>query len=399
LLQNIYSSEQHAASRRNIADIANVPGTGIFQEASSRDLDVGFAVGVKDDNNDSDSVINNYSSKSAYLPTSVINQAIPGFHALEEPSSKELNIGLFVDPKNGISYYSPGYEPGNSFITRPNILRKIYNSASLVHSIVQPNAVVTPTAYPVLPNTYQHFPLTNLFNIGRYATVSPIPNYMENPTNTISEFNGLPYPYQNNLKHALGTDGYFVVTPLQTYSANNEERPSNINNVQQTIYPYQRFYQQPLEVPYNLKSFSEVSDQFPDISHQQPITVNSLYSSTYPENDRLFTSAKHYQQVPKESPRKFSQPAVVRQEQQEPQLILDQQGTPVISAQPYGDHQVGTFRLRHDNGYQVLVSQHDKLNFMTLTIYVCTYVCMLCMYVYIYIYIYIYIYTALLNAI
>jgi hypothetical protein len=360
LLQDIYSSEeQHPASRRNIASIVNIPGTGIFQEASSRDLDVGFAVGVKDDNNDNDSVLNNYSSKSASLPASVTNQAIAGFQASEEPPSNELNVGLFVDPKNGISYYSPDYAPGNSFIARPNTLPKRYNSASLVHSIAQPNAVITPVAYPVLLNPHQHFPLTNLFNFGRYVTVSPIPNYTENPTNVISEFNGLPYPYQNNLKYILGTAGYSAVTPLQTYSANNEERYSNINNLQQTVYPYQRPYQQPLEAPYNLKSFSEVSDQFHDIFRQKPIPVNSVYSSTYPANYGQFSSAKHYQQFPTESYRKFSQPVVIRHEPEEPQLILDQRGTPLMSGQPYGERQVGTFRLRHDNGYQVSVSQPD----------------------------------------
>ena len=359
LLQNIYFSEQrHAPSRRNAADIANVPGTGIFQEASSRNLDVDFAVGVKDDNSDSESAINSYSSNSARLPNSIIAQAIPGFHALEKAPSDELNIGLFVDPKGGISYYSPGYAPGNSFVTTTNTFPKKYDSASLVHGYVQPNPVLTPITYPVQLNNYQHSPLRNVFSPGRYATVSPIANYLENPTNTISEHNELPYPYQNNPQHRLGTDGYFEVMPLQTYSASNEERSPNIDNLQQTIYPYQRLYQEPLQVPYNLKGFSDLSGQFPDIFHQNPTAVNSLYSSTYPENYGPLISVKRHQPVRKGSYRQFSQPSVLNQEPEDSQLILDQQGTPVMLAQPYGNHQVGTFRLRHDNGYQVSVSRH-----------------------------------------
>jgi len=359
LLQNIYSSEQrHAASRRNIADIANVPGNGILQEASSRDLDVDFAVGVEDDNSDSESVIKSYSSNSAYLPTSVTDQAIPGFHVLEKPPSNELNIGLFVDPKSGISYYSPGYAPGNSFVPGPNTVAKKYDSASLVPNIVQPNPVLTSVNYPVLLNPYQHSPFRNVFSPVRYATVSPVANYMENPTHTISELNALPYPYQNNPQHKLGTRGYFVVTPLQTYSATNEDRSPNINYLQQTIYPYQRLYREPLEMPNNLKRVSDLSVQLPDIFRQNPTTVNILYPSKYPEDYGLFPVAKRHQEFPKGPYRQFSQPVVLRQEPQESSLILDQQGTPVMSAQPYGDRQVGTFRLRHDNGYQVSVSRH-----------------------------------------
>jgi len=359
LLQNIYSSEQrHADFRRNTADIANVPGTGILQEASSRDLDVDFAVGVKDDNSDSESVINSYPSNSAYFPNSVTDQAIPGFHAVEKPPSNELNIGLFVDPKSGISYYSPGYAPENSFVPRPNTLPKKYDSASLIPNIMQPNPVLTSVTYPVLLNPYQHSPLRKVFSPGRYATVSPVTNYMENPTHTISELNTLPYPYQNNPQHRLGTSGYFVVTPLHTYSAPNEERSPNINYLQQTIYPYQRLHREPLEGPHNLQSVSDLSVQLPDIFLQNPTTVNSLYPSNYPENYGLFPAAKRHQQFPKGPYRQFSTPVVMRQEPQESQLILDQQGTPVMSAQPYGDRQVGTFRLRHDNGYQVSVSRH-----------------------------------------
>jgi hypothetical protein len=359
LLQDIYSSEQrHATSRRNVADIANVPGTGILREASSRDLDVDFAVGVKDDNSDSESVIKSYSSNSVYFPNSVTNQALPGFYSVEKPPSNELNIGLFVDPKSGISYYSPGYEPGNSFVPRQNTVAKKYGSASLVPSIVQPNPVLTPVTYPVLLNPYQHSTFRNVFSPGRYATVSPVSNDMENPTHMISELNALPYPYQNNPQHRLGTAGYFVVTPLQTYSATNEERSPNINYLQQSIYPYQRLYREPLEVPHNLQSVTDLSVQLPDIFRQNPTTVNSLYPSTYPENYGQFPVSKRHQHFPKGSYRQFSQPGVLRQEPQESWLILDQQGTPVMSAQPYGDRQVGTFKLRHDNGYQVSVSRH-----------------------------------------
>jgi hypothetical protein len=360
LLQNIYSSEEpHAASRRNIADLANVPGTGILQEASSRDLDVDFAVGVKDDNSDSEPVIKSYSSNSAYFPNSVTDQAIPGFYSVEKPPSNELNIGLFVDPKSGISYYSPGYAPGNSFVPRPNTVEKKYGSASVVPNNVQPNPVLTSVTYPVLLNPYQHSPFRNVFNPGRYATISPVANYMENPTPAVSELNSLPYPYQNNPQHTLGTAGYFAVTPLQTYSATNEERSPNINYLHQTLYPYQRLNRQPLEVPYKLQSFSDLSVQLPDIFRQNPTTVNSLYPSTYPENYGPFPVAKRHQRFPKGPYRQIAQPAVLRQEPQESWLILDQQGTPVMSAQPYGDRQVGTFRLRHDNGYQVSVSRHE----------------------------------------
>jgi len=359
LLQNIYSSEQpHSTSRRNTADIANVLGNGILQEASSRDLDVDFAVGVKDDNSDSESVINSYSSNRAYFPNFVTDQAIPGFYSVEKPPSNELNIGLFVDPKSGISYYSPGYAPGNSFVPRPNIVPKKYGSASLVPNIVQPNPVLTSVTYPVLLNPYQHSPFRNVFNSGRYATVIQAANYMENPTHTISELNALPYPYQNNPQHRLGSTGHFVVTPLQTYSATNEESSPNINYLQQTVYPYQRLYREPLEVPHNLQSVNDLSGKLPDIFRQNPTTVNSLYPSNYPENYGLFPVAKRHQHFPKGPYRQFSQPVVLRQEPQESWLVLDQQGTPVMSAQPYGDRQVGTFRLRHDNGYQVSVSLH-----------------------------------------
>jgi hypothetical protein len=359
LLQNIYISEQrHAASRRNTADIVNVPGTGILQEASSRDLDVDFAVGVKDDNSDSESVIHSYSSNNAYLPTSVTNQAIPGFHALEKSPSNELNIGLFVDPKGGISYYSPDFAPGNSFATTPNTVPKKYDSASLVHGIIELNPVLTPVSYPVLLNPYQHSPVRNVLSPSRYTTVSPIANYVENPSNTISEINAFPYPYQNNLQHRLGSNGYFVITPLQTYAANNAESSQNINYLQRNIYPYQRLYQEPLEVPHNLQIVSELSGQLPYTFHPSPTTDNSLYFSTYPENYGLFSAAKRRQQFPKGAYRKFPQPVALRQEPQESQIILDQQGTPVMSAQPYGDRQVGTFRLRHNDGYQVSVSRH-----------------------------------------
>jgi hypothetical protein len=181
---------------------------------------------------------------------------------------------------------------------------------------------------------------------------------MENPTHTISELNALPYPYQNNPQHRLGTSGYFVVTPLQTYSAPDEERSPNINYLQQTIYPYQRLHREPLEEPHNLESVSDLSVQLPDIFRQNPTTVNSLDPNNDPENYGLFPAAKRYQQFPKGHYRQFSQPVVLRQEPQESQLILDQQGAPVMSAQPYGERQVGTFRLRHDNGYQVSVSRH-----------------------------------------
>lgn len=363
LLQNIQSSEQQDnVSRRNIAGSSNIPGTGIFQEASSRDLDVDFAVGVKDDGSDSDSAINNHSYKSAYLPNSVFDKPNPGLHALEEPPSNELNVGLFVDPKNGISYYSPGYAPKNSFVVRPNTVPKGYDGSSPVNSISQANPGISPISYPVLLHHHRHFPLKKLFNFGRYATVSPTNSFLENPSNTFSEFSRLPYPYQNNPTPTLGTDGYFVVTPLRTDSSNNAETALNFNNLQQSTYPYQ----QPFQIPYNSKSLGDVSDQVPDISHQQPITVNSVYYSTYPESYQLFSSAKPIQQVPNESSRQFSQPVAFRQKPQEPQIILDEQGTPVMSAQPYGERQVGTFRLRHDNGYQVSVSLHDRLKFMNL---------------------------------
>jgi len=359
VLQNIYSSEQrHTASRRNAADIAIVPGTGILQEASSRDLDVDFAVGVEDDNSESEAVINGYPSNSAHFPNYVTDQVIPGFHAVEKPASNELNIGLFADPKSGISYYSPGYAPGNSLVPRPNTLPKKYDSVSLVPNVIQPNPFLTSVTYPVLLNSYQHSPLRNVFSAGRYATVNPVTNYMENPTHTFSELNALPYLYQNNPQHRLGTSGYSVVTPLQTYSSPNEERSPNINYLQQTIYPYQRLYREPLEVPHNLQSVSDLSVQLSDIFRQNPTTVNSLYPGTYPENYGLFPAAKRQQQFPKGPSRQFSQPVVLKQQPQESQLILDQQGTPVMLAQPYGDRQVGTFRLRHDNGYQVSVSRH-----------------------------------------
>jgi hypothetical protein len=385
LLQKIYSlsGQRHAVSRRNIANLSAVPRSGIFQEPSSRDLDVGFAVGVRDDGDDNDLLISNHPSKTSYSPTSNIGQLDPGSYVVEEPSStsEELNIGVFVDPKNGVSYYTPR--------NNPNTLPERYVGSPLVHSKGQPYS----SQHPILFSPYQQPPMTTHIGFGSYPTTNSIPNYLER----LSNLNGLPYPYQISSTRTLGTGGYSGFTPVQSYLENTADWFSNLDQLQQTTYPYQGLYQQPFDVvgepPYSPKGFNYISNQFPEPLYQ-PFKANGFVSSINPEKyplsnfvwryprsyDRIpyrgtdvkFSSPlRNLQNVfrledhgPKGSYRQYAEPVVIRQEPQQSEVILDQQGTPVMSAQPYGDRQVGTFTLRNDHGYQVLVSQYDTFKCM-----------------------------------
>jgi hypothetical protein len=387
LLQQAYSlSEQRqTASRRNIADLLAVPGSGILQEPSSRDLDVDFAVGVRDDN-ESD-LISSHPSKTSYSPASDIGQVYPGSYVAEEPSSasKELNIGVFVDPKNGVSYYTPRYTPRIS----PNTFKEKYAGSPLVRSKGRNYPVITPSLQDIPFSPYQQPPRTTPFGFGSYATTSSVPDYLER----LSNLNELPYPYQTSSAKTPETGGYSRFTPVQ-YLENGPERFSNLDQLQQTTYPYQELYQRPFDVVGELpnipRSFSDISNQLPESSYQQ-IKANGFVSGVYPEryplSDFVWRYPRSYERipyrgtdvkyssplrnlqsvfrvedhVPKGPYREFAQPVVVRQEPQQSQVILDQQGTPVMSMQPYGHRQVGTFRLRNDHGYQVLVRRVEAV--------------------------------------
>lgn len=393
LVQKIYSlpERRHEVSRRNIADLSNIRGTGIFQEPSSRDLDVGFAVGVKDDSNDSDLLINGHPWKAPYSPISVssINQLNPGSNSLEEPSAKELNIGVFVDPKNGVSYYNPGYVPRTSLNVKPvvyDILQEKYDP--LVHSLGQPNSGIVPNVHPVLFNPYQKSLLINPSSFGLYSTFSPITDYLGSSTDRAYRLNRLPYPYQTNPE----------LTPLTGVSSQfarlDAERISNLDQLQHVNYPYRGPYQQPFNVAgkisYSPIRFNDISDTFPEKLYQQLTAANKLDYSTIPESYPPFSAVRPYEKfygrvpnpvadiryfppsenlqnvfrveekLPKGTYRYVAEPVAIRHER-EPEVILDQQGTPVISAQPYGNRQVGTFTLRNDRGYQVQVSHYGKL--------------------------------------
>jgi len=380
-------------SRRNIASLSNFPGSGLFQEPSSRDLDVGFAVGVKDDGNDSDLLINNHSLQLPYSPTSNTGQPNPASYVAEEPpsSTKELNIGVLVDPKNGVSYYTPGYLPRNSLNTEPNVYDIFPDSTTFVHSISKPYPVTVSSLNPFLVNPSQQSPLKSHFNFGPYPITNPIPNYLDSSSVSASNLNGFPYPYQMRPKQTLGSDGYSRFTPLQTFSANVANRFSNPDQLQQTTYPYQQPFGVASELRYSPKSFSDTPNQFVEPFYEQPVAVNGLDSGMYPENYQFSSSVGRYpeiyeqipyggtdmkyssslrnlqnvfrieEQVPKGYYREFVQPVAVNKEQEQPVVIMNQQGTPLMTVQPYGDRQVGTFRLRNDHGYQVLVSQYDEL--------------------------------------
>jgi hypothetical protein len=182
--------------------------------------------------------------------------------------------------------------------------------------------------------------------------------------------------------------------PAEKYSENTVERVSNLDQLQPIFYPYHGPYEQSFDVTdktsYNPIGFSDISNIFPETFYQQPIADNSLHYSTYPESYPLFSSARPYEkfygrvpyhvadirysspsrnlqnvfrveeQVPKGTYTYVAEPVVTRHERKQPEVILDQRGTPVISAEPYGNRQVGTFRLRNDHGYQVQVSHYGK---------------------------------------
>jgi hypothetical protein len=400
LLQKIYplsEQQRHGVSRRNIADLSNIRGTGIFQEPSSRDLDVGFAVGVKDEGNDSDLLINDHPLKS-YLPISVsnINQPNPGSNAIEEPSSKELNIGVFVDPKKGVSYYDPGYVPESSLNVKPypyDRLQERYDP--FIYNVGQSNPWIVPSVQPALLNPYQQSPLTNPSSLGVYPTPSPITNYLGSSADRFNKLNKLPYSYETSakLKPAIVVNSQF--TPLEGYSRNTAETVSNLDQLRHVVYPYHGLYQQPFDVGGKISnnpiSFNDISKIFPETLYQQSIAAKGLDYATYPETYPPLIYARPYQktydlapykvanikhsspsrnlenvfrvdeQVPKDSYPYAAEPIAIRHELEEPEVILDHRGTPVISAQPYGTRQVGTFRLRNDHGYRVLVSHYGIL--------------------------------------
>jgi hypothetical protein len=382
LLQKIYflSGQRHAVSRRNIADLSAVPSSGIFQEPSSRDLDVDFAVGARDDNDDNDLLTNNHPSKPYYSPTSNFGQLDTSSYVVEQPttSSKELNIGVFVDPKNGVSYYTPR----NNLHTLPDR----YVGSPLVHSKEQPFSVITSSQHPSLFSLHQQPPMITPIGLGSYPTTNSIPNYVER----LSKLNELPYPYEIRFTKTLGTGGYSGFTPVQSYLENTADLFSNLDQIQQTTNPYQELYQQPFDVVSEIsdspKFFNYISNRFPEPPYQ-PSKANGFVSSKnsgkYLLKSLVRSYPKSYERIPYRGKdlkyinvfrsedhdpngpyRQTAQPVEMRQEPQQSEVILDQQGTPVMSAQPYGDRQVGTFTLRNDHGYQVSVSQHDVFKYM-----------------------------------
>jgi hypothetical protein len=382
-------------SRRNIADLSSIPGTGIFQEPSSRDLDVGFAVGVKDEGNDSDLLINDHPLKTSYMPISNINQPNLGSSAIQEPSSKEVNIGVFVDPKKGVSYYYPGYVPRTSLNAKPDAYDGLQER--YIYNVGQPNPLIVPSIQPALLNPYQQSALTNPSTLGDYSTWSPITNYLGSSTDRVYKLNRLPYPYEMEPKLKPGIVVNSQFTPLEGYSRNTAEGTSNLDRLQHVFYPPTNLpiYQQPFDVAgkisYNPISFNDVSNTLPETLYQQSFAANGLDYATYPRSYQPFiyeipyqkihdrapyhmADIKYpspsrnlqnvfrvYEQVPKDSYPYATEPIVIRHEREQPEVILDRQGTPVISAQPYGTRQVGAFRLKNDHGYRVLVSHYGIL--------------------------------------
>ena len=222
-------------------------------------------------------------------------------------------------------------------------------------------------------------------------------------------------------------------------------QPSSLYQQQQSIYPYQNYLQQPLEIPFSSIPYVPKISQFPppqipetayqpplannvyderlyprgypgrlsrlETAYRSPLTTNIYdevaYPGNYPEqyslpepvyrpplrtnvyDEGLYPGSysgrfprshgRHSQGnylrykyplnnlqnvfqvqevVPKESSGNIAQPVIVRQDPQAPEIIYDQQGAPLMSAQPYGERQVGAFKLRNDHGYQVTVSTH-----------------------------------------
>jgi hypothetical protein len=296
-----------------------------------------------------------------------------------------------VDPKNGVSYYNPGYVPRTSLNVKPVAYdRPQERYDPLVHSVGQPNPGIIPNVHPVLVNAYQKSPLINPSNFGLYSTSSPITNYLGSSTDRVYKFNRLPYPYQTNPKLIPLTSINSRFTPLEGYSENTADRILNLDQLQPLIYQYHGPYQQPFDVTgkisYSPIRFNDISDTVPETLYQQQITPNSLDYSTYPESHPLFSSVRPYEKfygrvpdvryfppsrnlqnmfrveekLPKGTYAYVAEPVAIRHEREQPEVILDQQGTPVISAEPYGTRQVGTFRLRNDHGYQVQVSHYGK---------------------------------------
>jgi hypothetical protein len=277
---------------------------------------------------------------------------------------------------------------------KPDVYERLQDRYDpLVHSVGQPNPAITPNVYPVQLNPYQKSPLTNPSSFGLYSTSSPITNYFGSSTDRVYKLNRLPYPYRTNPKQIPLISVNSQFTPLEGYSENTAERISNLDQLQHIIYPYRGPYQQPFDVAgkisYSPIRFNDISNTFPETLYQQPLIDYSTYPESYPRFSSVRPYEKFYgrvpnhvadirysplsrnlqnvfrveEQVPKGTYTYVAEPVGIRHEREQPEVILDQQGTPVITAQPYGDHQVGTFRLRNDHGYQIQVSHHGKLKY------------------------------------
>ncbi|KAJ9598374.1 hypothetical protein L9F63_010948, partial [Diploptera punctata] len=367
---NIYApvNEERAFSRRNIP---TVTGSGIYQEPSSRDLDVGFAVGVKDDGEPSDILINNHSSKTSSQVASELPNT--GAFLVQQPSAiKELNIGVYVDPRNGVKYYAPGFVPING---KPNLYeyfpeRYVQSSFSpelgQIYSMNVPNQPLPINSFQQPISSYSESPQKSSY-FNRYPVPSPY-------TNTI------PYPYQINPNYAPFLPNILPASiPEQTYF----NKFQNAYHYQQEGYPFDNFQQTPdidmySRVPYTPNNFQFAPPQTPEYIYRPTLTANiydegafpGSYSGRFTRNHGVFpyrnSDLRHsiplrnfqnvfkvQEQVSRGTYEHLAQPAILRQEPQVPEIIADRQGTPVMSAEPYGERQVGAFKLRNDHGYKV----------------------------------------------
>ncbi|XP_069677363.1 uncharacterized protein [Periplaneta americana] len=358
--QDVYQG--HDVSRRN---------SDVFQEPSSRDLDVGFAVGVKDDGNDSDVLLNKHSAKT-YSPPSIFAQPIPPSNVVQEPSasSKELNIGVYVDPKSGVQYYTPGLSPSNYLTPRTNA----YTTPSglpVAYNLVTPSNFLIPktNAYPSLVNApfvntyvppyqnplpYQQPSFWNQFQrpLSRNSLdFGPpfYPNYFENVRNRPPNFIALPYASQNDIQQTFETEDYSG--PYFENRFHKFDRFQQANNPYYQQFDERNFYGR---YPYALRSARDTSGVMFDPMGRVPRGHGRYHQLRGGDLRSMFQIEE---QVPAGGLyRRPPQPLVLRQEPQVPEVIVDQRGTPVMTSQPFGDRQVGAFRLRNDHGYQVTMS-------------------------------------------
>ncbi|PSN51384.1 hypothetical protein C0J52_04456 [Blattella germanica] len=363
--KNIYAApyEERSVNRRNIPTLT---GNGVFQEPSSRDLDVGFAVGVKDEGEAKDILINNHSSKT-YSPTDYSQSSNPSSYAVEpETASKQVNIGLYLDPKNGVRYFTPNLAPGgttqNYFETFPAkpIATQTYPGPAPIYPTFVANQPI-PASIPYQP------PFTP------YPLISPAQNYGQRYLN-LPPINQPSYPYQVTPSFSP------IPAPQQNYPISRIINPDRFQNIP---YPYQNdYYQEPLETdPYFGRPYpsNPFSDPISNYRQQAPANVldeglfQNVYAGRFRRNHGRFpyqnspfryrNPMRNFQnvfeiedQAPRGSYGQFTQPVIVRQEPQVPEIIVDQRGRPMMTSEPYGERQVGAFKLKNDHGYQVTMN-------------------------------------------